>query len=125
MSKLPTPVLHFSPPIRGIAGGATFNTFRFSKALVGVKKNTRILLVDKCQVFAVARIQGVLYGRLGEMLDKHAHLNHNQMVLNDPAGAPARLRDSLLSRFGPRIVHDNRNVAVIYLDCTKAMNGYL
>lgn len=108
-------VIEFSPPMMGIEGH--FNTVRlgtkWSKCL---NVGDRVLLVDKrkSEVMKSATVEAVAVGKLGEMAQLHAAQNHNQRGL-DATGAPRRLIDNMIKRYGPNMCDENKRVTVIYL----------
>jgi hypothetical protein len=107
--------MDFTPPMSGFEG--YFNTFRlggkWSRILV---PGDTMFLVDKrdSRVFAIAEVIKTDKGRLRDMADTFAHLNHNQTHLS-PSGAPDRLIANLIKRYGPHKCSETSLVSVIHL----------
>lgn len=97
------------------------NTIRPGKAweqrLFGGDK---VALVDSKtqEPFAIVEVLGVFRGRLDEILLKHAKYNHMMQDVPEEE-APARLKELLMKFYGPRIISDDREVSVIYLEAVS------
>lgn len=108
-------VIEFSPPMSGIEG--VFNTVRlggkYGKLLA---PGDTVMLIDRklSKVIGTAEVIAVEVGKLSEMAALHAAQNHNQKGL-DESGAPRRLIDNMIRRYGPHKCGENSRVTVIYL----------
>lgn len=108
-------VIDFSPPMMGIEG--EFNTFRLSGAWSKrIEAGSIVILMDKklMSVMGYAKVTGVHVGKLSEMANQYAHLNHNQKHLPSE-GAPDRLISAMIKRYGPHKCSENSRVTVIHL----------
>lgn len=110
-----TYAIDFSPPMTGFVG--TFNTFRLGltwskRAKVG----DEVFLLDKphCLLFGKATVEQVITGTVEQLAPDHAHLNHNQIGLDD-SEAVSRLVAGMTKRYGPHVFALNKKCTVVYL----------
>lgn len=110
------PVLSFQDET-GFKIGDVVNTVRIGKAWVErlTTGSTIALLNAKTKlIFSYARVIGLDFGPIDDMLKLHAATNH-LFVNKSPSEAPALLKDWQLRNYGPHIVNDATKIAVIYL----------
>lgn len=110
-----TYVLDFSPPMEGLTG--VFSTMRlglkFSRCLA---PGDRVLMIERPRsiLIGVAVVQQVEVGTLRNLSQRWATTNHNQRGL-DAAGAPGRLVQNMIRRYGPHKCGENSKVTMILL----------
>jgi hypothetical protein len=113
--KIPCFALDFEPPLAGFQD--EFNTFRlgltWSKKL---QKGDLVLLFDTKEkaIFGRAKVLGIETGKLIELAQGHAHMNHNQLG-KAPMEAAYCLVERVRKRYGPHIARDDKKCTVIYL----------
>lgn len=108
--------LTFAPPHQGFEG--EFNTLRMGKLwATRLQKGDMVAITDSKtgEVVKWAEVTEVHIDRLPNILRDHAHRNHKETTLNDPAGAAQRRRESMMKLYGPRTVVDSRWASAIYL----------
>jgi hypothetical protein len=111
-------VIEFAPPAEGLDGVSVFNTFRLGRVWhERLKEGDEVFLMwaKKMQVFGRAKVGPVHKGKLRELANLYAHLNHNQSANPDTAGAADRLIANMMKRYGPHICHENKLCTVIFL----------
>jgi hypothetical protein len=111
-------VIEFAPPAEGLDGVLPFNTFRLGRVWASrLRTGDNVFLMDKphMKVFGLAVVGRLFTGKLRELAEVHAHLNHNQIADPDAEGAAERLIANMMKRYGPHICHDNKLTTCIYL----------
>lgn len=106
----------FAPPHHGFEG--EFNTLRLGRTLAQrLKQGDKIAITDSKtgEVIKWAEVTETHAARLPELLREHAHRNHKEHGLGDPAGAPQRRRESMTKIYGPRFVTDTRWATAVYM----------
>lgn len=108
--------ISFAPPHHGFCG--EFNTLRLGRTLAQrLQRGDTIAITDSKtgEVIKWAEVTETHTARLPDLLREHAHRNHKEHELNDPAGAPARRRESMTKIYGPRFVTDGRWATAVYM----------
>lgn len=106
-------VIGFVPPLVGLEGD--FNTFRIGgKWYKTLEVGDKVALMDEKnkKIVSFAKVTKLDKGKLNEMLEKHAYLNHTGLGAID-------LGKFILKIYGPHIVNDTKLTTVIYLRTLK------
>ena len=108
-------VIGFIAPVVGVDG--EFNTFRlggFYKKCLSPEEEVFLLSEKDRLIFGRARVERIEFGSLGDILQRHAFMNHTELK-NDPIGAPDRLGETMRKIYGPHIATLAKKTTVIYL----------
>jgi len=108
-------VIDFSAPMDGLTD--EFNTVRLGMKLSrSLEPGDTVMLVEKPKSVLIGWAQVIRtdVGTLKDIAARYAALNHNQKGL-DPDGAPARLIENMVKRYGPHKCGENSKVTMIHL----------